>query len=428
MLMKELGILLNRAVEKIKGTDSLIQLVSHLDADGLSSAAIMASVLSQMGKDFQISFVKMVKPDIVKVLNDRKPKLVIFTDVGSGYLDVLKEIESDIIILDHHEIEGETSEKMIHINPESFGLELSGSGTTYLLSKEILQNNSLAPLAIVGTIGDVNYSPNSKIFENPSIETEMGLNLFGRFTRPLYKSIEYAGILGIDDSSKAIQFLSEIGINPQKDGEWVTLSDLDKEDRKRLADAIVKESLKDKNFNKEKIFSNNLTLKNFPEELRDPKEFAMILNACANMNEPAIGIALCMGSEKALEAARGVVRGYKRLIANYMRWVEKNPECVRRTGNADYLLADDNINENLIGTIVSMLFKPSEKTLFGLANGEDGIKISARSKDINVRKIVSEAAKVCNGRGGGHEFAAGATIPANARDKFIDFCENFLKA
>ena len=154
----------------------------------------------------------------------------------------------------------------------------------------------------------------------------------------------------------------------------------------------------------------------------------MILNACANMNEPAVGIALCMGSPKALEAARGVVRGYRRLIANYMRWVEKNPDCVKRTKSADFLLADDNINENLIGTIVSMLFKPSEKTLFGLANGEDGIKVSARSKDIDVRKIVSEAAKVCNGRGGGHEFAAGATIPADTRDKFIDSCEDLLKA
>jgi len=428
MLMKELGILLDKAKEKIKNTNSLIQVISHMDADGVSSAAIMASILLHMEKSFQISFVKMVKPDIVDLLNERKPELVIFTDIGSGYLNILKKIDADIIILDHHEIEGSLSDRMIHINPEDFELELSGSGITYLLAKEILHNNSLAPLAIVGTIGDVNYSPNSKIFENPLIETEMGLNLFGRFTRPLYKSLEYVGISSINDSSKAIQFLSEIGISPQRDGKWITFSDLNKDERKRLADSIVRESLKYDSFKKENIFSNNLTLKSFPEELRDPKEFAMILNACANMNEPALGVALCMGSKSALEASRGVVRGYRRLIANYMRWVEKNPESVKRTENADYLIADDNINENLIGTIVSMLFKPSEKTLFGLANGEDGIKVSARSKDFNVRKIVSEAAKACNGRGGGHEFAAGATIPTEAKEKFIDVCEKLLKA
>ena len=47
---------------------------------------------------------------------------------------------------------------------------------------------------------------------------------------------------------------------------------------------------------------------------------------------------------------------------------------------------------------------------------------------MNVRRIVSEAARVCNGRGGGHEFAAGATIPSDTKDKFIDVCENLLKA
>ena len=74
-----------------------------------------------------------------------------------------------------------------------------------------------------------------------------------------------------------------------------------------------------------------------------------------------------------------------------------------------------------------MLFKPSEKTLFGFANAEDGIKISGRSKKVDIRKIIAEAAGSCNGRGGGHEFAAGATIPSNCQEKFIEKCENLLK-
>ena len=424
--MKELANLLNRAVEKIKATDSMIQVVSHLDADGLSSAAIIASVLIHLKKEFQITIIKMVKPEIVEMLEKRNPELVIFTDIGSGYLDVLKEIKADMIILDHHKVEGNPSENMIHINPENYEISLSGAGTTYLLAKEILQNNSLAPLAVVGTIGDVNYSPNSKLFETPLIEAEMGLNLFGRFSRPLYKALEYSGIPSIDNSSKAIQFLSEIGIEAQKNGDWVMLSDLNEKDTKKLADAIVMESLKYDKFKTDKIFNNNITLKNFPEELRDPKEFAMVLNACANMNESATGIALCLGSKKAFQASRGVVRGYRRLIANYMKWVENNPDKIKETENARYIIAGDNINENLIGTIVSMLFKPSKKTLLGFANADNGIKISGRSKNIDIRKVIAEAAEVCDGRGGGHEFAAGATIPFNCQEKFIKKCEELL--
>ncbi|MEM5778445.1 MAG: DHHA1 domain-containing protein [Candidatus Aenigmatarchaeota archaeon] len=396
------------------------------NTDGICSASLIASMLMELDKTFQITIVKGIKPEIINEIKKRKPELVIFTDIGSGYLDLLKELNCEIIVIDHHEIEG-SSEGLIHINPLNFDLELSGSGTAYLLVKEILQHNSLAPLAIVGTIGDVNYSVNSKLFETPQITVETGLNLFGRFSRPLYKALELSGIPDLGEPSKAIQFLSEIGIKPQKNGEWRTLSDLTVEEKRKLADAIVKESLKHEKFKKEMIFGDVLTLKQFPDELKDAKEFATMLNACSNMNEPAIGIALCLGSKKALEYARGIANGYRKLIGNYLRWVEGNPSCIKQKDFAIYILAGDNINENMIGTIVSMLFKPSEKTLIGLANSEDGIKVSARAKDVNIRDVLVEAAKACGGSAGGHKYAAGATIPKGTEEKFIESCEKTLK-
>jgi RecJ-like exonuclease len=424
--MQELMELINKASEKIKTSDSLIQVVSHLDADGICSAALIASMLMELGKNFQITVVKGIKPEVIQELKKREPKLMIFTDIGSGYLDLLKELECDVVVIDHHEIEGSPSEKMIHINPLNYDLDFSGSGTTYLLVKEVLQHNSLAPLAIVGTIGDTNYPVSSKVFETPLIEVEAGLNLFGRFSRPLYRSLELSGIPGLEESSKALQFLSEVGISSQENGNWKTLNDLTTDEKTRLADAIVKESLNHETFRKEMIFGNVLTLKQFPDELKDAKEFATILNATANMNEPAVGIALCLGSEKALEYSRGIVRGYKKLIGNYLRWVEENPQSIKHGEFANYILAGDAINENMIGTIVSMLFKPSEKTIIGLANAEDGIKISARSKDVDIREVIVEAAKVCGGRAGGHKQAAGGTVPSGTEGIFIQTCENLL--
>jgi RecJ-like exonuclease len=201
---------------------------------------------------------------------------------------------------------------------------------------------------------------------------------------------------------------------------------LTEDEKMRLTDAIVKESLNHENFKKETIFGDVLTLKQFPDELKDAKEFATVLNATANMNEPAVGIALCLGSAKALEYARGIVKGYKKLICNYLGWIENNPECLRQKELATYIVAGSAINENMIGTIVSMLFKPSERTLIGMANTEDEIKISARSKDINVRDVIVEACRICNGRGGGHKQAAGGTIPLGTEEKFIEACESLL--
>lgn len=425
--MEHLFELINKAIEKINSTQSLIQVVSDLDCDGVAAASIMTSVLMQSNKNFQITFANRISEELISNLKERKPELVIFTDMGSGYLDLIKNLNTEVIVLDHHQIEGTPSENIIHINPEESDLSLSGSGITYLLAKEMTKSNSLAPLAIVGTIGDVSYDTDSKLFENPLIEAEVGLNLFGRFSRPLHRALELSDIPDVDEESKAIQFLSEIGIKPQEKGEWRTLNNLNEEEKRKLTDAIVKENLKNGKFSKKMVFSNVLTLKNFPEELSDAKEFATILNACANMNEPSVGLALCLGNEKPLVIARNLLKAYRKIIGNYMRWIENTPESIRQTETATYILGKDVINENFIGTIVSMLFRPNEKTLIGFGNSKDGIKISGRSKDINIRDVIIEAAKSCGGRGGGHESAAGAIIPADAQEKFIEICENLLK-
>jgi len=425
--MKQIIDLINKAIEKINSTQGLIQIVSDLDCDGIAAASIISSVLIQSNKNFQVTFVNRISDELIRELGEKKPELVIFTDMGSGYLDMLNKLNLDTIVLDHHQIEGSPSKNIIHINPEEVDLKLSGSGITYLLAKEMLKNNSLAPLAIVGTVGDVSYSTDSKLFETPMIETEIGLNLFGRFSRPLHKSLEFSGIPELDGESKTIQFLSEIGIKTQKNGEWRTFNDLDNEEKRNLTDAIVKESLNHENFDKKLIFGSILTLKSFPDELKDAKEFATILNACANMNEPAIGLALCLGNEKMLGTARNLLKAYRKIIGNYMRWIENNPESIKQTDCANYILGKDAINENFIGTIVSMLFRPVEKTIIGFGNSKDGIKISARSKNINIRGVIVEAARTCGGRGGGHESAAGAIIPPDSQEKFIETCENILK-
>lgn len=425
--MKGFTDLIDKAIERIRDTNSLIQIVSDLDCDGIAAASIMTSALIQINKDFQITFINRISDELIENLKEKKSELIIFTDMGSGYLNLIKKLDSNVIVIDHHQIEGSPSEKIIHINPEEVDLKLSGSGTTYLLAKEMLKNNSLAPLAIVGTIGDVSYPTNSKLFETPSINAEIGLNLFGRFSRPLYKALEFSGIPEVNEESKAIQFLSEIGIKTQKNGEWRTLNDLNDEEKRKLTDAIVRESLNNENFSKKLIFGDVLTLKNFPDELKDAKEFATILNACANMNEPSIGLALCLGNERVLGTARNLLKAYRKIIGNYIRWIENNPDSIKQTEYTSYILGKDVINENFIGTIVSMLFKPTKKTLIGFGKSKDGIKISGRSEDVDIRGIIVETARICGGTGGGHESAAGAIIPLEKQEKFIENFEKLIK-
>jgi RecJ-like exonuclease len=428
--------LCKKAADKIKNTNSTIQVVSHYDADGITSAAIITKALSDIEKPFQLKIVNKIIPDLAEIINEREPELVIFTDIGSGYLDIVKQIKSDIIIADHHQIkEPWDSEKLIHINPEIFGLDyISGSVATYLIVEHLTNRNGLVELALVGTMGDLGYVPatSRKMFRYETIDRRKGLKIFGRFSRPLHTALglSFSHIPSMKGESRALQFLSELKVEPQIDGRWKTLNDLTEEESKKLNGALVKEHLRySTDFGIEDIFSDVWTLKNFIGELQDSKEFATILNACGRMDESATGVALCLGNEYALERARVIMKNYKRMIGSYLNWIRLNPEFVKKTENATYIVAGDKIHENFIGTIVSMLFRINqEKLIIGLAKGEDGVKISGRSiGEVDINKLVKEAATACGGVGGGHIEAAGATIPFNSEEKFIETCEEYLK-
>ncbi|RZN16451.1 MAG: DHH family phosphoesterase, partial [Methanosarcinales archaeon] len=56
---------------------------------------------------------------------------------------------------------------------------------------------------------------------------------------------------------------------------------------------------------------------------------------------------------------------------------------------------------------------------------DNTVKVSARGnqdlvrRGLNLAKALSTAAKKVEGTGGGHDIAAGATIPSTAKDEFI---------
>ncbi|MBU3896453.1 MAG: hypothetical protein KJ697_00775 [Nanoarchaeota archaeon] len=270
-----------KAIGKIKSTQSTIQVVVHNDADGLSSAAILIYALAYLNKRFQVTITKKINSNTTDALLSRNPELIIFTDIGSSYPEEIRKLKSDIIILDHHDVKEELPENVIHLNPELFGLTgLSGSGTVYMFTRDIIKDNRLAPLALVGTIGDSADSMFSIFDDISSIGRKTGLKLYGRFTRPLHKALEYSSeIPNISDESKAIQFLAENGIRVKEGDEWRTLGDLNEQEYQKLCDSLIREQL-EHGHDISKLFGDVWTLKNFPQEIQDVKEFATLLNAC----------------------------------------------------------------------------------------------------------------------------------------------------
>ncbi len=94
-------------------------LASHIDADGLTSAAIATQALERAEIPFEVVFEKQLDEDAVADIAATEYETVLFTDFGSGQLDVVGEYEDDgaftPVIADHHQPADRDTE--YHLNP-----------------------------------------------------------------------------------------------------------------------------------------------------------------------------------------------------------------------------------------------------------------------------------------------------------------------
>lgn len=461
-----MNLLVEKAVkisDVIRAAPGTIRVISHYDADGVSSAAIMSAALFRNDKEFHLTLVKQLDEDIIKNLSKKPNKMIIFLDLGSGMLsDIQKHLLDQgktVVVADHHEVQGEAhSPNMHHLNPVNFGIEenLSGSGATYLLARGLsAKNQDLAELAIIGAIGDSQIGSigsdwgllglNKEILKDASnagkIKVKKGLRIWGRESRPIHKALEYCMdpyIPGISNSeSGAVHFLQELKIKlKDSDGKWRTLSDLSKKEKKKLASGIIKERIRSGEKNPDWIFGEIYELLE-KKKHRDANEFATILNATGKMKKGYLGISLCLNDPDADDLVESVLKKYKRQIGKAMSWFHKHKKSIKNKENADYLIAGDSIGEHIISNVVSIIHnsdKEAKKPIFGFVDTEEGkIKVSARASDelvksgLNLKDVVSQAAGSCGGEGGGHPGAAGATIPPESLEKFINYVEKQLK-
>jgi RecJ-like exonuclease len=430
-----------------------VKIIAHLDCDGTSAASIITKALIRENVNFELKIIKQLTTEEVSKLNVNENDLLILIDFGSGQLDLLKDIldKTQILILDHHEPKKLSHLNLFHLNPLIFNEEeIPSSMIAYLFAKNIdTKNTDLVDLAIVGAVADEKDERwefkglAKKILEEAEnigkITVLKGLRLYGRSTRPIHKSLEFSFdpfIPGISGSeSAAVQFLSELGISIKENDEWKKLKDLTIEEQQRLASAIILERLRSKHSDAEDIFGDIYVISGRPEEIQDVREFATLLNACGRMGRWDIAIKICLGDLKSLGEAFDILNQYRKLISEIIEWIRQNKNSILTTNSAIYLFGGNKIPDTLIGTIVSILLNSNlidtNKPIFGFAETANGkLKISARvSKDlkiVNLRDIISTAAKGVEGEGGGHRLASGGLIPKDKQEEFIKLIDNKL--
>jgi single-stranded-DNA-specific exonuclease len=455
-----------QAAETIRETaekDGFIHVFSHLDADGIAAAGIITKALVRLNTRFRTRVTQWVDEKIIQEMTAAKPQLVVLTDFGSGYIDLLNENVPNqrVVILDHHQIVGNAANSnIVQVNPHLQGIdgatEVSGSGVAYFAAKALNPLNvDLSPIAVVGALGDMQdkYDQrqlaglNALIVEDAVnaglMKVEKDLTFFGRETRPIHKALANStsplipGISG--DEGAALAFTSNLGID-LKDGKRV-LSDLSYDEKKRLSTGLA-EYLLSKGLHLEvpKLIGNVyvLTGEQASTSLRDAREFSVVLNSTGRLDKPSLGIAVCMGDRKnALVEANKVLEDYRKDINRYLTWVMEKPERMREFEHVYVVYGESAVNEKIIGTVASILaysLPVSEKPILAFANVEaEGVaKFSARTTDaavekgVNLGDVMRVASERLGGKGGGHNIAAGAQVPLDKIEDFVKLSDELV--
>ncbi len=443
-----------------------ITVVSHLDADGLSAAGIMGAALTRLGAAFRVRIERWLDEKIIGELASEKNQLTILTDMGSGQLDILNAgFTEKLVILDHHQPVGTANKGFVHVNPHLCGIdgarEISGSGVAYLAAKALSEKNiDLACIAIVGALGDMQdknaehklMGANEPIVADAvkagCLQTETDLLFFGRETRPIHKALAYTttpflpGISGEED--KTLEFLiNKVNIKIKEDDKWRALRDLSKEEKQRLFSELS-DYLASKGLPGEVAMSLLGTVYVLPREepwtpLRDAREFALLLNSTGRTGKPGLGVAICMGDRaEALDEANKALDEYRQTIMQYLRWLDENPDRIEEMDSIYVLRGEQTIDEkaiSAISTIISTGMPNAEKPMIAYSSvpEEDLLKISARASDVLIKKgldlgeILRVAAEKYSGVGGGHDVAAGAQVPYQQKEDFLNYINELIK-
>jgi RecJ-like exonuclease len=278
----------------------------------------MGCALERIEKGYEIKIVKKLDPSVFHEVSSAEA--VIFTDLGSGSLDLIDDLGPLCVIADHHQPAG-SSDTALHLNPHLFGFngatDLSGAGATYLIARALGQNAQLSDLAVVGAVGDLQHVREGRLCgvnrlildeaeKHSIVAVEKDLQAFGKQTRPIHKLLEYSSnpyIPGFTGNSEQILgFLTSLNIKLQEEGKWKKWIDLSSVERRTIISALIQRCLAQGMPPEitQSLIGEVYTL--LKEErgtaLRDASEYSTLLNATARYGFEKIGVAVCMGDRE----------------------------------------------------------------------------------------------------------------------------------
>jgi len=414
---------------------SFARVISHYDADGVTAASIMCSCLKRAGIGLQATVMKSLELEVISSISQEANDLVVFLDMGSGQIENIERMGTDVVILDHHKPIRD-SKGIPQVNPHFFGLDgmhdISASGLAFVLATVIdVGNWNCAPLAITGLIGDMQnlggYSAtNASIVDGAAsrglISRTAGLKLSSDRLQGMIMDSPNPYFRGLSGKKEAVvDFLKSAGLDPE-----AKYSDLDEPFRRKLTSLLTLRLLSqgcssdtiDQLYGEQFVISSG--------DLRGIRVDDMVemVNACGRTDHAGIGVAMCLGDSQALQDATRFRADYTSSLLLELKAIEEgayeNRESIQIVRPHRSSLAGA-----VCGISMQYLLDQSKPTI-AVCRVEGSVKISSRgtmklvSEGLDLAESMKACAEPLGGVGGGHKIAAGATIPLVREDDFLN--------
>ncbi len=445
------------AAETIRGAAS-ISVISHIDADGISSEAIIRTAITRAEIPVSSHFVRQLEPLTMKAVPE-DDSLKVFVDLGAGQQNLLQErglSADEVLILDHHVAQPcDIPYPQVNGVPHGF-TRLSAAGVAYFVARELDPGNvDLAKVAIVGNVGDMMaretlglVGPAAEIVQDGVAHgsvrlVKKDLNCYGTSTRPVHVCLSYNDdprIPGItNDVRGAERFLQKVGVPLKtRDGRYRVWEELEQDEKQAITSALVQQLLANGE-GVDRLFSESYLFIDECERspLRNASEFATLLNACGRWAKPRIGSSVCAGDRgQVYREAEYMLNNHRTIIRELLQFILETG--VTELSHMQYLHVGDRFPDTIIGIGAGMAlgklnWRKPILIMCTLPEDPSLTKVSMRTNEWSVRRgvdlqaVLTMASGEYGGGGGGHPIAAGAFIPREAEEVFVNRVNELLR-
>ena len=437
VLPSKLLSVLSKAADIVR-SHGFIQVYTHYDADGLSSAGIIANMLLRAGKEFQITTFKTLNAENLRIILDCDSDCVLIADLGASYIKELDESDKEIIVLDHHTVRDEAT-RIAYANPHLYGVDgmvgACGATMSFLLSVTMDERNwDLVQIAFGGIVGDKQHLNGLtgfntylldegvkrgfiKVMQGSMIPSGPLVDSLFSCTDPYIK-----GITG--NRENILRMLKDADI--PEESSFITLT----EDEKRRLSSMIAVKLTQQGVTSEVMRELTKTRYYLMGWSMDAESFTELMDACGRLLFQGLGVSICLGDRDALVEAMGIRDEYNKDILNST--LELDEKGLVQREHIQYFDSSESGYSGVIAGIAMRYFADPNKPTIAMNSSETKVKISSRGtnslldKGLDLSTAMYESCKAVGGEGGGHRIASGGSFDCGREEEFIDVVDKIV--